>query len=60
MMVRRLKSNCKISERPEKSVLRYVMTLYFDISTRFEGETAIDLTDPEDFRMMAILRNTEV
>ena len=24
------------------------------------GETAIDLTDPEDFRMMAILRNTEV
>jgi len=25
-----------------------------------DGETAIDLTDPEDFRMMAILRNTEV
>ena len=25
-----------------------------------KGETAIDLTDPEDFRMMAILRNTEV
>ena len=41
-------------------MLRYVRTLYFDISTRFEGETAIDLTDPEDFKMMAILRNTEV
>ena len=24
------------------------------------GETAIDLTDPEDFQMMAILRRTEV
>ena len=31
-----------------------------NIEIYYEGETAIDLTDPEDFKMMAILRNTEV
>ena len=31
-----------------------------NIEIHFVGETAIDLTDPEDFKMMAILRNTEV
>ena len=31
-----------------------------NIKIHYEGETAIDLTDPEDFKMMAILRNTEV
>ena len=31
---------------------------YFE--SHYVGETAIDLTDPEDFKMMAILRNTEV
>ena len=31
-----------------------------NIEIHYEGETAIDLTDPEDFKMMAILRNTEV
>ena len=31
-----------------------------NIKIHYVGETAIDLTDPEDFKMMAILRNTEV
>ena len=31
-----------------------------NIEIHYVGETAIDLTDPEDFKMMAILRNTEV
>ena len=31
-----------------------------NIEIHYAGETAIDLTDPEDFKMMAILRNTEV
>ena len=31
-----------------------------NIEINYVGETAIDLTDPEDFKMMAILRNTEV
>ena len=31
-----------------------------NIEIHYIGETAIDLTDPEDFKMMAILRNTEV
>ena len=37
-----------------------VQKMVGNIKIHYEGETAIDLTDPEDFMMMAILRNTEV
>ena len=41
-------------------IILTVTIMFITITTITQGETATDLADPEDFKMLAVLRNTQV